>query len=764
MAVLAKDEYIVQIKAEGGEVIAQTEQKLESLGKKADNTGTRFNGMSNVVGNASNNIRNKIAGTFPEAATAIELSSVAVNLFTGATKAAAKGATGLTGAVRVLITALISSGIGAIIVGIGVAIASMISFISKLDSVVDGAERSVSGLSGALNVLGARTADFFSGFGQLFSGDFQKGFDTIGKSIDGLGGSMKTAAIEAANLKGRLQDLQDKELEDAAKNRQDEVKIAVLERQAKLAKGAKKAELLKEAEEINTEILRRTQENTKSQGVLFAERVNSNLKEIGKFRQLNAREFKQIAELTYVSVNRITRLVSGNKISSSFLDEVVSLQTRAVNDAKANEAKNALLDAKILKGQEDRAAALAKAREKAEADRLKKDKDKETAREAFDKARIDGIENSLKRELETIRNTTENEIAKFNALEVPQKDKAEYSRILRQNALKRAVEAIAEYKKAIDKEIKELQLDPLPLPGEEEKKNPIDFSKELQPRIEAFNDARNKEFDAEKKAAQKKREFIKQESQKLVDDAFRFAQQLTDIRVAQIDAEIDAQSQKVDRFRELAEFGTAEQLQLEEERLTQLQAKREKEQEKQRKIAAVQIAINQAVSASETVKAITTAFGSDPTGINAILKFALLTATIGGAVLAVGNAFGALPAFKEGTDYVKGEGTETSDSILARLSKGERVMTAKQNRQLGMIDNDTLVKYAQIGRSIVDNEPRPTGGRDYTDQFNQLVHENRLMRKKLERLEIKMGISNDGIYGMVTTIQEARSRKEQLKA
>jgi hypothetical protein len=40
-----------------------------------------------------------------------------------------------------------------------------------------------------------------------------------------------------------------------------------------------------------------------------------------------------------------------------------------------------------------------------------------------------------------------------------------------------------------------------------------------------------------------------------------------------------------------------------------------------------------------------------------------------------------IPAFAEGVVGLKGDGTETSDSILARLSKGESVITAKGTRQ-----------------------------------------------------------------------------------
>lgn len=65
---------------------------------------------------------------------------------------------------------------------------------------------------------------------------------------------------------------------------------------------------------------------------------------------------------------------------------------------------------------------------------------------------------------------------------------------------------------------------------------------------------------------------------------------------------------------------------------------------------------------------------------------------------------GKTAAYATGTEYVEGAGTETSDSINARLSRGERVMTAKDNRKLGgrKLKNEDLVKYALIGQRFAD--------------------------------------------------------------
>ena len=65
---------------------------------------------------------------------------------------------------------------------------------------------------------------------------------------------------------------------------------------------------------------------------------------------------------------------------------------------------------------------------------------------------------------------------------------------------------------------------------------------------------------------------------------------------------------------------------------------------------------------------------------------------------------GKTAAYATGTEYVEGAGTETSDSINAMLSRGERVMTAKDNRKLGgrKLKNEDLVKYALIGQRFAD--------------------------------------------------------------
>jgi hypothetical protein len=73
-------------------------------------------------------------------------------------------------------------------------------------------------------------------------------------------------------------------------------------------------------------------------------------------------------------------------------------------------------------------------------------------------------------------------------------------------------------------------------------------------------------------------------------------------------------------------------------------------------------------------------------------------ALLGGVIKGTFTALKAnIQAFATGTEYVQGQGTETSDSIPARLSKGERVVPAAINKQLMGISNKDLPKIVNNG-------------------------------------------------------------------
>lgn len=60
-----------------------------------------------------------------------------------------------------------------------------------------------------------------------------------------------------------------------------------------------------------------------------------------------------------------------------------------------------------------------------------------------------------------------------------------------------------------------------------------------------------------------------------------------------------------------------------------------------------------------------------------------------------------IPKFAKGTEYVKGGGTETSDSVPAMLSKGERVIDAKTNKLLKGIPNKMIPELLMPSSTVI---------------------------------------------------------------
>ena len=81
-------------------------------------------------------------------------------------------------------------------------------------------------------------------------------------------------------------------------------------------------------------------------------------------------------------------------------------------------------------------------------------------------------------------------------------------------------------------------------------------------------------------------------------------------------------------------------------------------------------------------------------GFAGIATAAILTGLVKGVFAGVRSR---IQSFAEGTEYVNGPGTETSDSISARLSKGERVIPANINKQLAGLKNRDLPKILNAG-------------------------------------------------------------------
>jgi len=224
------------------------------------------------------------------------------------------------------------------------------------------------------------------------------------------------------------------------------------------------------------------------------------------------------------------------------------------------------------------------------------------------------------------------------------------------------------------------------------------------------------------------------------------------------DRQIQLAQDRVNAFRALAEKGSAEQLQLEEERLQRLTELREEQARKERIIAAAQIAAANAVTIAKGIQSVISGFSSG----NPILGIAnaiALAATVGSTILALKNATSSIPAFAEGTEYVKLNGAPKGrDTVLARLDEGERVVPKKQNAMLNGIPNEKLVeavKYYQFNQRVKDEAVRPSGSNNLP-----LIQEIRQMREDIRDMQMFLSVNE---FGIAAGVQRANTKKKRIK-
>lgn len=178
---------------------------------------------------------------------------------------------------------------------------------------------------------------------------------------------------------------------------------------------------------------------------------------------------------------------------------------------------------------------------------------------------------------------------------------------------------------------------------------------------------------------------------KQIQDAFIQAE------INKTDALIAEQQRRVDETREIAEKGNAEQLQLEQERLNNLIAERAAAVEKQDALNKAQAVSQAALNVVQLIGAIVGEAGKTSV-YSAIAGGIALVATIAGLVSQI-------KGFKHGTDEMKGPGTGTSDSIIARVSKGEMIVPDKEASMLRSMNvtRFDLPKYVKLGKMFEKN-------------------------------------------------------------
>lgn len=289
----------------------------------------------------------------------------------------------------------------------------------------------------------------------------------------------------------------------------------------------------------------------------------------------------------------------------------------------------------------------------------------------------------------------------------------------------------------------------------------------ISKRLEGFDSIIGNIFGYEKNDpnAQKDIEAFKNAVAGMATSVVGLLQQQAQAEVASVDRSIALQQKRVDEARRLADAGNAEYLQQEEEKMRELEAKKEEAARKQ-------LVLDAALQASQLLVAITGAIGAISIPGAGPALVAANIATILGALATgyglVSNLSGKQPKFFTGTDMVRDDVTGGSDSLSrGRHRAGQDTIPAWLHEGEAVIQSDRNKEYNPTVRAIRRGllPPSVLNGfvRDYSNGINYGALDSALrvseggkfneshfieMNKRLGRLENVMSGTADAIAGL----------------
>lgn len=148
--------------------------------------------------------------------------AVAVTTFNAATTATAR----LTAGFKMLKIAIVSTGIGAIVVALG----SLVSYLTRTQKGVELARKAMAGISATIDVLLDRLAVLGSSVVSLFKGDFVEAANTAKNAFKGIGKEIREETNTAMALSDAMQDIEKREIALSAQMAASKVQLAELKR------------------------------------------------------------------------------------------------------------------------------------------------------------------------------------------------------------------------------------------------------------------------------------------------------------------------------------------------------------------------------------------------------------------------------------------------------------------------------------------------------------------------------------------------------
>lgn len=281
-------------------------------------------------------------------------------------------------------------------------------------------------------------------------------------------------------------------------------------------------------------------------------------------------------------------------------------------------------------------------------------------------------------------------------------------------------------------------------------------SRKLRAQLEIRRDIKEKEAE-DAKEAQAKEDQQRQARKDAIDDLKNYTiqalQAVYDAQLAYADREIELRENRMEYAIELAERGNVELLNKEREALDQAQQKREQIAARQLQLNAIIQASNQAVALTEAIGAVVKAAAQgDPYTI--ALRVAAAVAALVAGITTIQQAFSSVNrGFKDGEVDIDGPGTETSDSIPARLSVGESVINAKATRKW-----KTQLKDINEGREPDFSTVMKPWKRGESGETLALKKELRAVKEAIENISFKASQNMD-VRGLSQTVETTLIRE-----
>lgn len=297
--------------------------------------GGAFDSFASAFGINMNALRDSV-GSFK---------SAILGLGSAATTSAA-GAGVLTKAMQFLKVALISTGIGALIVALG----SLVAYFTKTERGADNLAKVLAGFKAIFNVLIDRLSAFGEGIFYIFTGKFREGWQSLSKSVKGIGKEMYNETKQAVGLEVALDDLYDKETALKEVQAERNLTIAKLRREAEnqaLSEG-KRAEMLRQAMELEKKTLQENLEIQREKARIETESVGMS-ESMASDERRAAEERAKLAQMEADMINSTRRLYTKEQgLSAAAAKEVASAnEDQAQSYRELRDAEKQLFDQQI---------------------------------------------------------------------------------------------------------------------------------------------------------------------------------------------------------------------------------------------------------------------------------------------------------------------------------------------------------------------------------------------------------------------------------